>query len=109
MRPCGEIRCALLAAFGQLGQATTRQAAERAQVGMRAATVTVAHMVRAGDLVVQGDPIRVPGVRRPVPVYALADVGRQSAQGSAARGLEPWQQLVSWVLVRRRVRQAACT
>lgn len=42
---------------------------------------TLDNMVTAGE-VAKLDPVRVPGVKRPVPVYALREI-RQTATGAA--------------------------
>lgn len=70
MRPAGEVRLAVLAALRRSGRATSRAAAEMACVGFDAATVALNNLVRDGK-VVKRDPIRVPGVKRPVPTYEL--------------------------------------
>jgi len=68
MRPQGEVRAALFAAMRE-GPATARVLAARACVGLEAARRTLDNMVRA-DQVVKPHTTRVPGVKRPVPVYA---------------------------------------
>lgn len=71
MRPYGECRQALERALEQ-GQGTGRALAERAGVGYAAAQKTLDNMVRSGAAVKLPEPARVPGVKRPVPVYCKA-------------------------------------
>lgn len=78
MRPVGEIRQALEQALRATGAATSRALAASACVGLTAAQRTLDNMARGGH-VVKGRT-RVPGVRRPVPVYALAS--RAQEQGA---------------------------
>lgn len=70
MRPAGEIRVALVEALQSTGRATSRTLAERACVGMAAASKTLDNLVSAGK-VIKRPPVRVPGVKRPVPTYEL--------------------------------------
>lgn len=79
MRPRGEYRQALEYALrGGGGQwhpvgATSRELAARANLGVDVARLTLDNMVRADAAVKLDDTVRVPGVKRPVPVYAAAD------------------------------------
>ena len=79
MRPRGEFRQALDMALGAGGGAwhpvglTTRELAARANVAIDAARLTLDNMVRAEEAV-KLDVVRVPGVKRPVPVYAKPEV-----------------------------------
>lgn len=66
-RAPGEIRLALRSAIA-ISPGTTRQLAARTQVGVQAAMYTLNNMVQAGEASKLA-PVRVPGVRRPVPVY----------------------------------------
>lgn len=52
------------------GRGTTRELAARSNVGLQAAMYTLDNMRRAGVVFV-ADEVRVPGVKRPVPVYDL--------------------------------------
>jgi hypothetical protein len=71
VRPAGEVRAALVKAMRDAkGPATTRLLAARACVGLEAARHTLDNLVRAGVADKPGTT-RVPGVRRPVPVYTL--------------------------------------
>ncbi len=71
MRPAGEIRVALLKAMRELkAPATSRMVAARACVGFEAARRALDNMAR-GQVVVKPGTTRVPGVKRPVPLYAL--------------------------------------
>lgn len=75
MRPAGEIRQTLHQALLDAKRGTTRQLAMRACVGFEAARRTLGNMVR-DEVAEVVDTCRVPGVKRPVPVYAP----RQAAQ-----------------------------
>lgn len=70
MRPAGEVRLALLKALKGRGPSTSRDLAASAQVGMSAASKTLDNLVAAGQ-VVKRAPVRVPGVKRPVPTYEI--------------------------------------
>lgn len=67
----GEVRDALCMAL-KGGAGTTRDLAMRSGAGVTSAMYTLRNMVQAGE-VRQLDPVRVPGVKRPVPVYGLVD------------------------------------
>ena len=86
-RPRGELRTALHEAL-KAGQGTTRELATRSGVGLTASMRTLDNMVTAGE-VAKLDPVRVPGVKRPVPVYALR------APGPAASGAADLQHALS--------------
>lgn len=77
MRPAGAVRQALADAL-KPGPGTSRQVAQRACAGLEATRRTLDNMVRAGHARVLRQE-RVPGVRRPVPVYALAEPEPASA------------------------------
>lgn len=66
----GEVRDALCMALKGAG-GTTRDLAMRAGIGVTSAMYTLDNMVRSGEARVV-DLARVPGVKRPVPVYGLA-------------------------------------
>lgn len=87
MRPPGEIREALWRGF-ESGPATTRELAMRTGVGVSAARMTLDNMRRA-ELVQVVHEVRVPGVRRPVPVY-----DRHTAAAERA-GLD-WSLVTCW-------------
>ena len=71
MRPAGEVRVALLTALREAkAPATSRMLAGRACVGKEAARHTLDNLVRA-EVAERTGTVRVPGVKRPVPVYAL--------------------------------------
>lgn len=70
MRPAGEIRLAMAKALREQGRATARSLAQRACVGAEAARHTLKNMIEAGQ-VVKREPVRVAGVKRPVPTYEL--------------------------------------
>ena len=88
-RPRGELRTALHEAL-KAGQGTTRELATRSGVGMTASMRTLDNMVTAGE-VAKLDPVRVPGVKRPVPVYALRE-----ARPVAASAADLQRALASW-------------
>ena len=70
MRPASEIRMALAAALMD-GPGTCRQLAQRTQGSVAIVREALNNMVRAGDAR-KASSVRVPGVKRPVPVYARA-------------------------------------
>lgn len=70
MRPHSEIRVCLAAALLE-GPGTSRQLAQRTGGGLDDTREALNNMVRAGDAV-KLPSVRVPGVKRPVPVYARA-------------------------------------
>jgi predicted ArsR family transcriptional regulator len=88
-RPRGELRTALHEAL-KAGQGTTRELAARSGVGMTASMRTLDNMVTAGE-VEKASAVRVPGVKRPVPVYALRE-----SQASASGAADLQQALASW-------------
>ncbi|MEY2892670.1 MAG: hypothetical protein RJA98_2578 [Pseudomonadota bacterium] len=98
MRPAGEIRAGLRDAAAQLAQqheAFTRRdlvAAARLQVGGDVARATIENMVRRGELERVGQQ-RVPGVCRPVTLYAPRRM-RQTSMPDLARVTRGWVQ--SW-------------
>lgn len=67
----GEIRDTLSMALSA-GVGTTRDLALRSGVGVSAAMYTLRNMVQAGEAEVVSTT-RVPGCKRPVPVYGLVD------------------------------------
>lgn len=67
----GEVRDALCMAL-KAGNGMTRDLALRSGVGVTSAMFTLRNMVAAGEARVV-DTARVPGVKRPVPVYGLVD------------------------------------
>lgn len=75
----GEVRNTLQ--LGLLaGRATTRVLAMRTGVGVTKAMYTLRDMVVAGEAVV-AHTVRVPGVKRPVPVYDLVEQAPATEQG----------------------------
>lgn len=70
MRPAGDVRLALLKALKERGRSTSRQLAGQACVGMSVASKTLDNLVVAGK-VVKRAPVRVDGVKRPVPTYEI--------------------------------------
>lgn len=102
MRPRGEIRMALAEAAEllarEVGAATWRDMAQRAQVGYRAAERTVGNMARAGELQRVGRA-EVPHSRKPMVLYApvapagAAAAGRRTVApgGDLATVLQAWR------------------
>lgn len=86
MRPPGEIRLALVTAL-QAGPGVSREVAQRARTGYEATRRTLDNMVRAGVAAKRKEPARVPGCKRPVPVYELAEA---SATPDSATVLAGW-------------------
>ena len=85
----GEVRDALCMALrGREG--TTRELALRAGVGVTRTMYTLRDMVRAGEAHVV-DQTRVPGVKRPVPVYGLAMDGDAVGDGGV-----DWSLITCW-------------
>lgn len=89
MRCRGEIRERLAEGLSA-GAGTTREIAARTGVGREVARRTLDNMRRAAEVVIV-DLARVPGVRRPVPVYGLAD-----EQARAAEPAYDWSLVTSW-------------
>ncbi|MFM2058871.1 MAG: hypothetical protein RLY71_3256 [Pseudomonadota bacterium] len=96
MRPRGEIRQALRAAFERMAPtpATWREAAAGACVGYAMARQTVGDMVRAGELVAVDPPQRLAHSRRPMSRYRLAapavDQAPQQGLSALAQALRGW-------------------
>lgn len=88
MRPRGELRQAAERAL-LAGPATSREAAERTQAAFDAMRRALDNMVRAGDAV-KVEPRTVPGVKRPVPVYALAGASGSDAGLALATCWADW-------------------
>lgn len=72
-RPRGEFTTTLLDCL-KAGPATSRELAARGVLSADVATYALRNMVARGE-VVNVEPVRRPGVKRPVPVYALAPEG----------------------------------
>lgn len=81
-RPVGPERQSLLAALHS-GPGTTRELAGRSCVGIDKARDTLNDMVRA-EQVVKLTTTKVPGCKRPVPVYGLPLSEAQPAEALAA-------------------------
>lgn len=91
MRPTSEIRLTLAAALVD-GGGTTRQLAQRTGWAIGMTRRALDNMVTAGDAA-KLSSVRVPGVKRPVPVYTraqrvLACQGGGLVAGPAAAGLD---------------------
>jgi predicted ArsR family transcriptional regulator len=71
MRPQGEVRTTVAEGLSA-GPGMTRELAQRVGLDVQATRKTLDNMRNAGQVVVVGEE-RVPGVRRPVPVYDLAE------------------------------------
>jgi hypothetical protein len=81
-RPCGEIRQALTAAAQAApGPVTWRELAVMACVGFAAAKATARNMEAAGELEAVGTR-KVPGICRPVTLYAPGRKDLASKQGA---------------------------
>lgn len=93
MRPHSEIRVTLAAALLD-GPGTTRQLAQRTGWSIGLTRCALDNMVRAGDAE-KHESVRMPGVKRPVPVYrrALRHLDVQAANQSPYQSLiEAWAQ-----------------
>ena len=84
----GDVRDALSTAL-RGGHGITRDLALRSGVGVTSAMYTLRNMVAAGEARVV-DTVRVPGVKRPVPVYGHA------ADDEAADGGINWDLITCW-------------
>lgn len=71
MRPAGEMRKAVAAAL-DAGGGTTQMLAQRIGCDPTVVRATLDNMVRAGAATKSEAPVRVPGVKRPVPWYEAA-------------------------------------
>ena len=80
-RPYSEIRLDITAALVD-GPGTCRDLAMRTGWSLGLVRVCLRNMVAAGAAV-NIEPVRVPGVRRPVPVYARAPVRAARAEPAA--------------------------
>lgn len=95
MRPAGEVRLALLNACSQLATPergpTLREMAAVACVGLKAATHTVKHMRRAGQLCI-ARPRRVDYRNKPVAEYVPAAMAAGQDAGFVGLGsmLQVW-------------------
>ena len=87
MRPRGEFRALLADAFGAGVTGTTRDLAMRTGIGVTATRRTIDNMVRAEEAAVVNE-IRVPGVKRRVPVY-----GGSTAPASPT---QDWSLITCW-------------
>lgn len=86
MRPQSEIRITLAAALVD-GGGTTRQLAQRTGWAIGMTRRALDNMVTAGD-VCKPRSVRVPGVKRPVPVYERAVRPSDAAMCSAGPGVD---------------------
>jgi len=86
----GEVRDALCLAL-KAGDGMTRELAMRSGVGVTSAMYTLRNMVQAGEARVV-DLARVPGVKRPVPVYGLA---LDDDDGAGDGGID-WSLITCW-------------
>lgn len=84
----GDVRQALSVAL-KGGDGMTRDLALRSGVGVTSAMYTLRNMVVAGEARVVGSA-RVPGVKRPVPVYGAAD-----DDGADVGGIN-WDLITCW-------------
>jgi hypothetical protein len=88
MRPQSEIRICLASALIE-GGGTTRQLAQRTGWSIGMTREALNNMVRAGDAA-KPRSVRMPGVKRPVPVYERAVRASDQAANDA-----PWLDLIS--------------
>lgn len=98
MRPQSAIRVDLAAALVD-GGGTTKQLAQRTGWSIGLTREALNNMVRSGDAR-KVQPVRVPGVKRPVPVYEKATRVRECIQpGHQALGavLAGWQRWPAYV------------
>jgi hypothetical protein len=86
MRPQSEIRVTLAAALVD-GPGTTRQLAQRTGWAIGDTRRALDNMVTAGDAC-KPRSVRMPGVKRPVPVYARAMRAVDAAAGDGAPGVD---------------------
>lgn len=86
MRPQSEIRVTLAAALVD-GEGTTKQLAQRTGWSIGMTRRALDNMVTAGD-VCKPRTVRVPGVKRPVPVYARAVRAADAAAGNVPAGVD---------------------
>ena len=86
MRPQSEIRVTLSAALVD-GEGTTKQLAQRTGWSIGMTRRALDNMVTAGD-VCKPHTVRVPGVKRPVPVYARSMRQADAAQGGGGVGVD---------------------
>ena len=85
----GEVRDALCMAL-KGGSGMTRELAQRSGVGVTSAMYTLRNMVQVGEVSVL-DQVRVPGVKRPVPVYGLVEEGAAN-EGTGTN----WDLITCW-------------
>lgn len=88
----GEVRESLRQQLQAGGGGTTRDLAQRSGVGVTKAMYTLRDMVVAGEAHV-ADKVRVPGVKRPVPVYDLVGSTGPPAAGDSVN----WDLITCWV------------
>jgi len=86
MRPQSEIRVTLTAALVD-GPGTTRQLAQRTGWAIGDTRRALDNMVTAGDAC-KPRSVRMPGVKRPVPVYARAVRAADAAAGDQGGALD---------------------
>ncbi len=86
MRPQSEIRVTLSAALVD-GEGTTKQLAQRTGWSIGMTRRALDNMVTAGD-VCKPRTVRVPGVKRPVPVYARSMRQADASRGGASVGVD---------------------
>jgi hypothetical protein len=86
MRPQSEIRITLAAALVD-GPGTTKQLAQRTGWSIGMTMRALDNMVTAGDAR-KASSVRVPGVKRPVPVYERAVRACDAAGGSGEPGVD---------------------
>lgn len=79
-----------------MGAGTTRDLAMRTNLPVSATRMTLHNMVCA-EQVTKLKPVTVPGVKRPVPVYALAsEAPPDEARATQASGGLDWSLITCW-------------
>jgi predicted ArsR family transcriptional regulator len=78
-RPVSDAALDLMAALID-GPGTCRQLAQRTGLAVSATRTALDNMVRRGDATAD-ERVRVPGVKRPVPVYARAQASDDASDG----------------------------
>jgi hypothetical protein len=87
-RPAGDYRRACIAALAA-GPGTCRAVAERASLSVRVAQYTL-HNLCVAEVVTKPEPIRVDGIKRPVPVYQLQAPPEPEPSVKLAQALSVW-------------------
>lgn len=100
-RPRGEYRVLVLDALADGAELTSRQIAAATRIAHAIVTTTTSNMVKAGELC-KVRRVRVPGVCRPVPVYAIAAAVTAPGSGHDGAMLTLQSAMASMVSAARR-------